>query len=690
MHKVAIKLKNLNLYSYLLIALTLSLCTYFLYFSAILDSHKVIYSGTDSSKYFYPTRYYLSTKLSEGTFPLWTEHIFVGFPIYADIDRGLLNPLNIITTYLFGPFTSYKILHLGFYLLGSLSLFYFLRRRGLGLLEYFISNLVFFFSFFFLYHQQHQSMVLTLYSLPAVINLADLFVRKKELKLLLLNSILLALLFYFGNVQGIVLLFISLGIFIFTFLSLKKGLFYFLILGLFFGSFILPQVFPTLMLYSQSTRNLTGIVYTQGSISPSMLVNLIYPFTYGVEHYVGTLLSGDYIKHEMYIYVGFTTFIISIFGIGSMESSKEKSFIRSLVLIAVILMLVGYLPILRKINIPIISLFRYWVRGTVLLVFAFALASAYFVKLFPKIKVNTILADLIMPILLVVLSFLFNFKEHFTVNSIKFFFTELSLFMPYTLVWFIVVLVVAMLIGLIFVKRSRYLILPIILLVFIDLFYFSLYIRPDFFKSTSFFIPTKSLPSELSNSRTFFTDTYTDNFLLYKDAWGLWGYSQFEPEDLGQELSLMGIDSLKYYKTQNTTLPSIQTQLASLGIEYIVEGKAITKVPNSSLFSGVENMEFLEKTEGYFNANIETTSEGIVDTKIRYYPNWQLTIDNVPADLIDNNGFISFFLSSGTHNISLKYIPTDLYFGIKSMLTLLAFFTAAMVFFKDKIYEIFN
>ena len=93
------------------IPLLLATLSYFTIFYPLFGSDTVIYSGKDSVNLHYPSRYYLHERLSNLEFPVWTERVFSGFPIYADIERGYLNPINVVSVVLFGPFRSYKVLH---------------------------------------------------------------------------------------------------------------------------------------------------------------------------------------------------------------------------------------------------------------------------------------------------------------------------------------------------------------------------------------------------------------------------------------------------------------------------------------------------------------------------------------------------------------------------------------------------
>ena len=85
--------------------ISVSLIPYVLFYLPILSKNTYL-GGSDPTKYFYPSRYYLWESLVNGRFPFWTERIYSGFPIYADSERVFLHPLNILVTVLMGPFDS--------------------------------------------------------------------------------------------------------------------------------------------------------------------------------------------------------------------------------------------------------------------------------------------------------------------------------------------------------------------------------------------------------------------------------------------------------------------------------------------------------------------------------------------------------------------------------------------------------
>ena len=152
-----------------LIALAISLSTYILFIGNFLLPNYYFW-GSDAQVEYVPAREYFYQKVvNEHTFPFWTEKMYLGFPIYADSENGYLIPINVLSILIFGPTLSYKILHLSFYLIGSLSLFYLLKRKDIGIAGYSVSNVIFYFSTFMVNHQIHFNILLTFYLFPDLI-----------------------------------------------------------------------------------------------------------------------------------------------------------------------------------------------------------------------------------------------------------------------------------------------------------------------------------------------------------------------------------------------------------------------------------------------------------------------------------------------------------------------------------------
>ena len=112
-----------------------------------------------------------------------------------------------------------------------------------------------------------------------------------------------------------------------------------------------------------------------------MLANIIYPFTFGPEwDYQGIRIDGEYLKHEVYVYVGAAALLTAIFGLLAMKRSPYKNFLIYMSAAAVLLMILAYIPFVRSHNVPPLSLFRYWGRSVIFLVFAVACFAGYLIS----------------------------------------------------------------------------------------------------------------------------------------------------------------------------------------------------------------------------------------------------------------------------------------------------------------------
>jgi hypothetical protein len=63
----------------------------------------LILVGVDSFLYFYPYKTYVAQALSEGRFPLWNPHLFMGAPLLANMQTAILYPLHWPALWLSAP-----------------------------------------------------------------------------------------------------------------------------------------------------------------------------------------------------------------------------------------------------------------------------------------------------------------------------------------------------------------------------------------------------------------------------------------------------------------------------------------------------------------------------------------------------------------------------------------------------------
>mgnify|MGYP005859627427 FL=1 len=63
----------------------------------------LILIGVDSFLYFYPYRDYIRQALLEGRFPFWNPHLFLGVPLFANMQTAVLYPLHWPLLWLSAP-----------------------------------------------------------------------------------------------------------------------------------------------------------------------------------------------------------------------------------------------------------------------------------------------------------------------------------------------------------------------------------------------------------------------------------------------------------------------------------------------------------------------------------------------------------------------------------------------------------
>ena len=92
-----------------------------LFFRKILLTNLILV-GVDSFLYFYPYRAYVAGSLLGGRFPLWNPHLFLGAPLFANMQTAVLYPLFWPLTGLFVPKqVAWSIaIHVGLALVGTL------------------------------------------------------------------------------------------------------------------------------------------------------------------------------------------------------------------------------------------------------------------------------------------------------------------------------------------------------------------------------------------------------------------------------------------------------------------------------------------------------------------------------------------------------------------------------------------
>ena len=663
--------------------ISVSLIPYVLFYLPILSKNTYL-GGSDPTKYFYPSRYYLWESLVNGRFPFWTERIYSGFPIYADSERVFLHPLNILVTVLMGPFDSYKFLHLMFYTLGSTALYIFLRRRGFSYLGIFAANLIYYFSFYHLFHQQHFNFTLTTFSIPLGILLADNFARTKKIKWFYLINFLVVLFLYFGSFQSVLILVIAILFYLVTnipeIINRIIGLKLMFLSGLLILTFSLPLLVPTFQLYLKANRSTFGLDFTQGSYHPLMIVNVIYPYFFGNgSNYKWNMVSSEYGIHETYVYVGVVALVCGFLGLKSLKKQRFRNFLLLNISAFLILGIIKFIPFYNNIPIPLISMFRYWGRSIVLFDFALACLAGYFVSYpsksiemlkFKQFELIKIKHPLVLPVGLLIILTLLNSRTLLIMKLfvMRAFVPDRSFFVWLTLLALTLVTITSCKTSL----KKDLLSYSLVILIFVDLFYFGNGIIRSYTRTLNEIMPNP--PNISTENFTGRTVVVNDNFFwngnLYYPMWGVYGYSQYvttnyiktlnREEIHNDEMFLQSDDPLSY---QNLGVH----QFIGNDMEFVY--KAAPK-PLLNEFDG--EVLYREEKEGHMNYYISSNKVQDLNTYITNYPGWRLRVNGQRSDIEskDTGQFIKFEVPKGQVVIELKFIPTIFYYSIATSLIL--------------------
>lgn len=652
----------------LLLAVIISLVTYLFFYGNLLRPGFYFWDH-DAKNYYIPARFYFYEKVTEEkTFPFWTERLYLGFPVFADIEMGYWHFLNLFLILIFGPLLSYKILHLLFYLIGSISLYLLLKKYQINLWGFFVANLIFYFNFFMNLHQIHYNVVLTFYLLPFSIYLIELYSEKRKFSLIFYQSLSLSSGFLLGHTQSFFIF--LLGIVIFFLLKIKKEelikqfLIYFSISALLVLIFSLPQIFPTFEAFQESMRKET-LDYKQGSLFPVLTSLIFIPNPFSVlDNYQGYIFNKTYFEHETYIYIGISTFLILIVAYFSKGIAIFKKYSLITFYVFIFLATLGSNHFFQD-NF-LISLFRYWQRVIILFIFGASVLCGFFISNISTIQFKNVKRKfvLLLPIFLYLL-ILDVSESNLSINYLYFINLIKNLDS-----WFFGIIIASFLIiyGLITknlnIDNGRIIKSIICLILILDLHHFS---KP-YIDKTLLHVEIKNSEEykiNYPNQRLLFQNSNLSGLeYLYLKSWSLMGFSNFLQEDYYFYLiqnKLIPSDSLV---TKNIEVRDLNN-LNKLGITKIINqnGEANLKYKNLDLFDENLKGEFIKKAEGDIKFKYYLENKAQINTKIRYSENWEIKVNNQKISYQPKDIFISFEAPSGENTVEIKYIPKSFYLG---------------------------
>jgi len=655
----------------LVLVINISFYLLFYYKLIFLGQYQI---GTDLENYFYPIRYHIYQALSDGYFPFWTEKLFLGFPLYADPESNILNPLSLTLISIFGPFLSYKIQHVLIYLFGSYTFFLFLKKRNFTNIASFTTIFIYYFNFYFFYHSIHSTIIFVLYLLPSCLYFFERCLEKENKINLLIASLIVSVCLLFGSYQSNLFIIITLVLFSITHFKWDKSLKLILLVGWFALIISFPLLYSTYKLSLKSDRVDNSFYYSEGSFQPFMHLNTFIPFMLGKnDSYIGQKINEDYNQQEVSIYLGFSASIISLLYLFIIDKdNKINKFILFMIGTSIFLSYFTLIPIPEKINIPILSLFRYWGRSYILYIFAIALTNGYVISNIDKLSIRNKKAWsklLLISILLISLITLSKESEEF------------KLFKQYlnNFDFRIIILLSINLLGFIFIyllskiknnfKYKKYISLILFVFVLCDMGIFGTISLKQKIGSINYIFNKEWVQGPVNERVVIYPtpEKYYANKMLYTNSYSAVGYSP-----LKSDLYLKYLDSLGFSKTKETPEKISEENMKKLGIRYLCKNdfsNCIDRIDEDKIeiILGNPTGRYIKKEEGniIFDADIKNSEDHIL--LLRNYPGWNIFVDGDRKNIsTDKTGlFINIYLTEGSHVIEAKYTPYYFYEGIK-------------------------
>jgi hypothetical protein len=167
-----------------------------------------------------------------------------------------------------------------------------------------------------------------------------------------------------------------------------------------------------------------------------------------------------------------------------------------------------------------------------------------------------------------------------------------------------------------------------------------------------------SLPAELAQKRTVLASVkVTGMESLYYGNWSPFGYSQFKEKPYEKYFKQLGLGDIKI---SSDKVPKENTQaLQDAGIVAVARAEGISFLTDKKLDILKNDLEgdYIEKSEGRIIMRLNNPSDTIINTYLKYNPDWRVKVDGRQTQITKNEIFFDFPLSQGDHLVEIYYYP---------------------------------
>lgn len=338
-------------------------------------------------------------------------------------------------------------------------------------------------------------------------------------------------------------------------------------------------------------------------------------------------------------------------------------------------------------KLPLISLFRYWVRSIFILSFALSLLGA---RLISSINLEFNLSKNLKNMFLILLPFIYLYllilinQTPEVLGMSEYLKKSLSKIDPGNYYIWLSILIVTVIFSFVLLLLIRFkkswsyfASILIVLMSFFDFYYFS----KDVISHRLIYISETEervkVPEYFHDRRAVVRSGLVGNQYLFIDSWSPFGYSNFVKNDYMNLLIDSNIDNYKHIiKKSSKTYEDVKLY-RNLGIISSYQPKEdsansvlidLDTSPTSDLIKKYDGkVSLISKSEyGKFSFNFSGNQDSVVETYIKSDNGFRLKINGVDKTfLLDkSNVFMNFKLPSGDNTVEIYYLPSDFYLGL--------------------------
>lgn len=286
--------------------------------------------GGDLVSFIYPRYAFVARSVRQGILPLWDPYLYGGQPYLADVQSGLLYPINLLAFALIRSFDYHKLelLAIAHYALAGICAYVLGRQLRLGRFGALIAGIVWEGSGVLVAHLGHYNLVAVVVWIPLILALLQPALEGRSIAWSVAASIALATSTLAGHTQlslyvGLIVLLYAIGFAIAT-RSWQNPFRSVIVVGAWSVLMCVVQLWPSFELTRLSVRaDLTYDDSIAFSLLPQKLINFLVPHFYGrtPDNYWGPPSLT-----ENYLYVGILPLVLAGLALVAVRDWRPRIF----------------------------------------------------------------------------------------------------------------------------------------------------------------------------------------------------------------------------------------------------------------------------------------------------------------------------------------------------------------------------